>query len=592
MVYLQTALIGLIALTLTPGLLFYFDVTPKVALLLVGAASAVFATGRAPKWFSALLLLNAISLGISAALSPNPALASFGTNWRRFGAVTQIAVWIFAWGVASHAAAGKGRPRIVLRGITLATALAAAYGVAQYFGWDPILPAAGYHIGEGVWTIVRPPGTFGYVSYFATWLAMAAFLAMALAGIETSGAWRTLARFTAALAALAMVLTGTRAAMAGTAVGLVVWLQRSGWRVSRRTATLAAALIAAGALFYFSPAGSPLRSRTRWFVEDPLGGGRILLWRDTLRMSAKHPLFGFGPDVFMGEFPAFESKALAQSYPDFAYESPHNIFLDALVAQGIPGLLILAILVVAGFRAAARLTNPWIAPALAAGLVSQQFTVFTVPTAALFLIAIGLAVALETDGHAPEYRLPWVAAVPVSLALLLLAARLLLADHALALTKRAVDQGMPRLAASEMQNYRRWRLPGSSADLWYSRAMLTLSNRLSDPSQRIEALVQSRSAALVAPQTSEDPFNAWYNLALAKATQQDQAGTEASLRAAIHSHPNWFKPHWTLAQLLRLEGRLEESAREAALAVELDAGKHPEVTKTMEEIQRAQSPQK
>src|SRR5258708_9588330 len=40
-------------------------------------------------------------------------------------------------------------------------------GIAQYFGLDPILPVAGYHIGEGIWTIVRPPSTLGYVSYFA-----------------------------------------------------------------------------------------------------------------------------------------------------------------------------------------------------------------------------------------------------------------------------------------------------------------------------------------------------------------------------------------------------------------------------------------
>ena len=61
---------------------------------------------------------------------------------------------------------------------------AGGYGIAQYFGWDPLLPAVAYHIGEGIWTIVRPPGTMGYVSYFATWLAMAAFLGVALAERE------------------------------------------------------------------------------------------------------------------------------------------------------------------------------------------------------------------------------------------------------------------------------------------------------------------------------------------------------------------------------------------------------------------------
>ena len=69
-------------------------------------------------------------------------------------------------------------------------ALTALYGIAQYFGWDPILPAAAYHIGEGIWTIVRPPGTLGYVSYFATWLLFVVFLSLALAALEESRSWR------------------------------------------------------------------------------------------------------------------------------------------------------------------------------------------------------------------------------------------------------------------------------------------------------------------------------------------------------------------------------------------------------------------
>ena len=61
----------------------------------------------------------------------------------------------------------------------------------------------------------------------------------------------------------------------------------------------------------------------------------------SLRWAARRPL-GYGPEVFTAAFPRFESAALARAYPDFLHESPHNIFLDAWVSQGIPGLLILA----------------------------------------------------------------------------------------------------------------------------------------------------------------------------------------------------------------------------------------------------------
>ena len=51
----------------------------------------------------------------------------------------------------------------------------------------------------------------------------------------------------------------------------------------------AAVLLIAAAGFYFSPAGWKLRSRARWFVEDPWGGARPTLWRDSLRMALPRP---------------------------------------------------------------------------------------------------------------------------------------------------------------------------------------------------------------------------------------------------------------------------------------------------------------
>ena len=87
-----------------------------------------------------------------------------------------------------------------------------------------------------------------------------------------------------------------------------------------------------------------------------------------------------------------------------------------------------------------------------------------------------------------------------------------------------------------------------------------------------------------ATRTAEDPFNAWYSLSSIRAAQNNAAATEQCLRAAIAAHPTWFKPHWTLAQVLSLEGRNEEARREAALAADLDGGKHPEVARTLQEL--------
>jgi len=166
MAIFQAVLIGLIALVIAPGYLFYFDVTPKVVVLLAGTAIAFLLavrgrnSPRGPRLFGVLLLLNAGSLAYSAAFSWRRALSFYGSTWRCYGALVETVAMLFAWLVAWQSAGRPDRVRTILRGIALAGIATAAYGIAQYFGGDPLLPAA---------AIVRPPGTLGYASYFATW---------------------------------------------------------------------------------------------------------------------------------------------------------------------------------------------------------------------------------------------------------------------------------------------------------------------------------------------------------------------------------------------------------------------------------------
>ena len=101
---------------------------------------------------------------------------------------------------------------------------------------------------------------------------------------------------------------------------------------------------------------------------------------------------------------------------------------------------------------------------------------------------------------------------------------------------------------------------------------------------RLQAFQLAAAAGERATRTAEDPFNAWYSLSAIHASRNDAAGAERCLRAAIAAHPTWFKPHWMLAQVLRFESRGEEALREAALAADLDGGKHPEVARTLQEL--------
>jgi O-antigen ligase len=612
MALLLALLMALIPLAIAPGLLFYFDVTPKTILLLLGTAAAAVwwaaaggrpqalaRTSRAACWFTLVLLGIAASLAVSTLTSVNPALSVGGSNWRNWGLVTQVAVVALAYLVADRCAGRPDRVRAILRALTASGLIAAIYGAAQYFGWDPLLDAKAYHVGEGIWTIVRPPSTLGHADYFGIWLLCAVFAGAALVLTETVRVWKRLAAASVVVGTAAIFLSGTRSAMIGLLAGamfLAVW---RGLRFTRAAVVTAVLVAAVAAVFYLSPAGARLRARVHWALQDPVGGARILLWRDSLRMAASRWALGYGPETFIGSFARRQSIELARAYPDFYHESAHNIFLDALVAQGAPGPLLLGAFCAVGFAAAwtvhrdrSKSAERDVAGALAASLaamtVSGQFASFMLPTALAYYV-VGAMLAALTCRTALQplpaaRRWPAVAAVlPFAGLLAVFGVRLLMAERALAEVRRDLDESRVADAANQYSRFERWHLPGAGADLWYSRKLAQVADSRADLMTRIQAAQQCARAAERAPGTAEDPFNAYYNLAELHARQNDIAGTERNLRAAISQAPNWFKPHWMLAQVLEAAGRPREAEAEAARALLLDGGKHAEVARTLEQ---------
>ena len=599
---------ALIPLTITPGFLFYFDITPKIIILLLSTSLMlcfckqnvsnfrVLLAAKTGRWFIMLVSIAWFSTALSTALSGNPVLSLNGGNWRRFGLMTETGLLLFTLMTAAWLFRNRDHTRSLLRACTVAGALGALYGIAQYFGWDPLLPAKAYQAGEGPFTIVRPPGTLGHADYFAAWLVAIVFLGLALERMEQARWRKMFALIASVLAVFAIALTGTRAALVGLFAGAVLMIVISRRRPGKLVLVSCGALAACFVVFYFSPAGSKLRARLHWSLDDPRGGARLRLWRDSAAMASRKLLTGFGPETFGSEFPRFESIELARAYPDFYHESPHNVLLDMLTTRGVLGLLpFLALCGVAflgGFRSRVPYAVPLIA-GLAAMLVCHQFTVFVAGTALYFYLVLAMLVVAEHDGLAtlteprPFERGGWCFAalgIVVSLVLAAFAVRLLIADHALAVTQQRLEAGDATSAARAYRRVLRWQPAGSSADLYYSRATAQLASAAPNLLVRMQASQQSVEAGVRATRTSEERQNAWYNLAMLLAKQNDPAGVERSLRNAIAFAPNWFKPHWTLAQFLELEHRDAEARAEAAKALELDGGHDPEVYATWQRL--------
>lgn len=618
--WLVAAVVFAIPMAFVPRLFFYYDVTPKSVAVLMGAAamllwaawkpqtSLAFMTSGFGRWNAGLVVVFVILTIVAAAASPlvslpgRASLVWFGSNWRRWGAVEQIAAVVCAFLLAAIASR-SGRRIAMLRALCAAGSIAALYGIAQYFGFDPLISPAAYLVGEGPYQIVRPPGPLGHSDYFAAFLLWPVFAGTALWSKDSARLDRWLGATAGVTGVVAMILAGSRGAWLGLAAGIAVFVSLQRPRL-RTVAAGVAIFLVLGAAFYVSPAGARLRARAFWISEDRAGGARLLLWRDSLRMSAARPWTGFGPEAFVAEFPRYQSAELARAYPDFYHESPHNIFLDALSSQGIAGALLLAAWVALGVIAALR-APPAARPvaiallsALVASFVAQQFVVFIVPTAFAFFLGIGLLAHLEPGAELKPVRMPVRAAIALgSLAaagfFALAGYRLSEADLALARMQRLLDSGRSKEAAalwessrtSGSANVRRaW---GVTADLHFSRRWASAASAAQDPLDKVRLGALAFEAARTATMVPEQPQNAWYNLAMMASAVGDASVVESSLRSAIAAGPQWFKPHWTLARLLYATGRQDEARQEAALAVDLDGLRDAEVVATANEILRS-----
>ena len=613
-ILLSTVIFGVmvgVPLVILPGFSFYFDITPKVVILLLGTAAilplwgawapglARLLQGGRGRWFAAILAAQMLSLALSTVFSAQPELSFAGSNWRRLGLVTHGSLLIFTLALAGWLVSGANQVTRLLRAITAGGAVAGAYGALQYFGVEWFLPAEAYHEGEADWAIVRPPSTLGHAGYFAAYLLHVVFIALCVGKTDPLGGWRKLGLAVAGLSSVTVILSGTRAAILGLVVGAaLLWF----WyrpRLSWRPAVGAVAVAAVGMVFYFSPLGQKLRSRTDWSIDDVWGGARPWLWTDSLRMGVSHWATGTGLETFSSEYPRYQSIGLAQAYPNRYHESPHNMFLDAFTGQGAWGLAVLVLLVGVALLSAAQGRKSrtqaagYLAAAFGAGLCSQQFFSWTVPTALYFYASLGLLVALalgegenrpSATSKAALWHWPIVALV--GMGLIGFALQLAAADRGMVRVKQHASGLRVEEAITAYEKVLRVKPWGMSADLWYSRLMALLAQQTDgvDVGSRARAWQAAVKAAQQAGRVSEVRQNAYYSLAAFHAVHNNGPGIEDSLRQAIAIAPNWYKPHWTLARTLEVAGRVDEARTEAKIAVHLNGGKDPEVAATWEQL--------
>jgi O-antigen ligase/tetratricopeptide (TPR) repeat protein len=298
-------------------------------------------------------------------------------------------------------------------------AVVCGYGLIQLSG--------GAEIHQGG---LRLDATFGNAIYLAVYLMFSMVIAAWLAVVSKGWVRYSLIAFIP-LAGIILFFTGSRGPMLGLAAGTVsaavlwMFLSRKDWKSGSASiglkvaaGTLAVIVVLGGTLF--------LARDTAFVANDPILARaasvfslnqelkvRSTIWGIALKGVAEDPITGWGQEGFNQVFNKYYEPSLYQQ--ESWFDRAHNMYIDWLVAGGVPALLLFLALLISGGLALlrapgyARAERVLLIGALVAYAV-QALVVFDnlfsyVPLVLLLAIAHGAgARPLRTLEELPELR--------------------------------------------------------------------------------------------------------------------------------------------------------------------------------------------
>jgi O-antigen ligase/tetratricopeptide (TPR) repeat protein len=353
-------------------------------------------------------------VALSTIFGVAPLASFFGSHLNYMGLITRACFFVVFLALIAGIGASEKRLRAVLWGLAVTGFLVAAYGTAQSFGVEPFVSRNLYTFTSPEGPLVRVSATLGHSNYLGNFLLYTTPVCVALA-LVVRGWPRLFAISAAALSVVAIVFSGTRGAWIGIVAGGIIFALlefRSGATAVVRShpsafaASLALALLLA-LIVAISPASRSVRERTRALLnEGTSSSGRMLLWRDSLRMVPVFPFIGCGPEGFRKAFLGFKSKALAQLSPKANNESPHSAYLEVAISHGLAGAALYVLIIVLALRLLIRARNragpklrvimTGLVSAFVAALVHNIFIFDQIATGLYFFAFVALSQAAST----------------------------------------------------------------------------------------------------------------------------------------------------------------------------------------------------
>jgi len=211
---------------------------------------------------------------------------------------------------------------------------------------------------------------------------------------------------------LCLFLTYSRGAWLLGVPGAMIFL---GLVRGRRSFIIALGIVLIALLSLIPLAGSERIASTFQFQEGT-GFLRLRLWESALHMIRDHPLSGIGLDNFLYLYPDYMLPG-AEIEPNLSH--PHNIILDFWTRLGVLGIVSLAWLLWAFYRAGLRLYRSQIEAdtgAVVLGLMASMVafvthgmidsSYFVVELAFVFFLSLGVLRCLKGRCDSAEKALP------------------------------------------------------------------------------------------------------------------------------------------------------------------------------------------
>jgi O-antigen ligase len=327
-----------------------FFVPKELVLHSVATVAALLCLARAR-----VLRLSRVDqlLGIFLALGLVSAL--FATNWWAAGRAVALSLSGASCFWCSRAVARAGLARWLIAALALAGVVGALTALLQTYG-----------IRIDAFSLNRAPGgTFGNRNFMAH-LCVIVFPALMLSTLRASSR-RAFGWWSAAVAVVAgaLVLSRSRAAWLAL-IACVVVLLAFAWLAVRRargvihwgrlplllviaTAGAGVALVVPNTLNWKSD--SPYLETARSVVNyrEGSGRGRLVQYRNSARMSLRHPVFGVGPGNWAVVYPKFASPGDPSLTSDgmTANPWPSSDWMTFLSERGLAAFVLLALAMVA-----------------------------------------------------------------------------------------------------------------------------------------------------------------------------------------------------------------------------------------------------